>query len=193
LSKGGPGGVGSPGGSGTPESSPPSKLATSLPLDGGGTNFGELSRTELGWQSPGNSPDTSPPSQGGARGGNSEPIQSPPVAPAPARLKPRYDAMLHELYLGAELVKRFTRPAKSQELILAAFQEDDWPPAIDDPLPAQFNQDPKRHLHYTIRNLNRGQKPLRIRFVINGNDETIRWQGVPFERAKSAHGARRGQ
>ena len=98
--------------------------------------------------------------------------------------------MLHELRLGTEIVKRFTRPAPAQELILAAFQEEGWPPAIDDPLPAQFNQDPKRHLHYTIRNLNRGQKPLRIRFFINGNGETICWQIVPQQRAISARRAR---
>jgi hypothetical protein len=82
-------------------------------------------------------------------------------------------------------------PAPAQELILAAFQEEGWPPAIDDPLPSQFNQDPKRRLHYTVRNLNRGQKPIRIRFFINGNGETIRWKLVAPQRAKSARRARK--
>jgi len=103
---------------------------------------------------------------------------------------PHYDAMLHELRLGDELVKSFTRPARAQELILQVFQEEGWPPAIDDPLPSQFNQDPKRHLHYTVRNLNRGQTPLRIRFYINGHGETIRWEVISNQRAISAHRAR---
>ncbi len=94
-----------------------------------------------------------------------------------------------ELRLGDEIVKCFTRPASAQELILAAFQEEGWPPAIDDPLHAQYNQDPKRHLHYTVRNLNRGQSPLRIRFYINGNGETIRWEIVPDQRAMCAPAA----
>ena len=49
-------------------------------------------------------------------------------------LVPRYDAMLHELRLGDEVVKRFTRPAPAQELILKVLEEERWPPAIDDPL-----------------------------------------------------------
>jgi hypothetical protein len=104
---------------------------------------------------------------------------------------PHYDPMLHELRLGDEIIKRFTRPAAAQEFILAAFQEEGWPPAIDDPLPGQLHQDPKRRLHYTIRNLNRGQHPLRIRFFINGNGETIRWQIVAIQRAISARKARK--
>jgi hypothetical protein len=103
---------------------------------------------------------------------------------------PHWDAMLHELTIGSTLVKRFRCPAKAQERILLAFQEDGWPPAIDDPLPTQFDQDPKRRLHYTIRNLNRGQRPLRIRFFINGNGETIRWEVVPQRTAKRAGSAR---
>ena len=108
---------------------------------------------------------------------------------ATSSLVPHYDAMLHELRLGDEIVKCFTRPAPAQELILKVFEEEGWPPAIDDPL-TSANQDPKRHLHYTIRNLNRGQVPLRIRFYINGHGETIRWEVVPHKRAISARPAR---
>ena len=50
-------------------------------------------------------------------------------------LVPHYDAMLHELRLGDEIVKSFTRPAPAQELILAVLEEEGWPPAIDDPDP----------------------------------------------------------
>jgi hypothetical protein len=103
---------------------------------------------------------------------------------------PVWDARLHQLSIGSEIIRRFTRPARAQELILAALQEEGWPSAIDDPLPAQFVQDPRRRLHYTVFNLNRGQDPLRIRFFINGNGQTVRWRVVPLERANCAPRAR---
>lgn len=104
---------------------------------------------------------------------------------------PCWNARLHELSLGRQIVKRFTHPAPAQEMIFSAFEEEGWPAAIDDPLPAQFEQDPKRRLHYTVRNINRGQTPFRIRFFINGNGETVRWRIVPALRAASARRARR--
>jgi hypothetical protein len=132
------------------------------------------------------------------RGGDEPTDPASPVAPPdrvglpePDSHVPSWDARLHELRLGHRLVKRFSRPAPAQEAILSAFEEEDWPPAIDDPLPAQYNQDPKRRLHYTIRNLNRGQKPLCIRFFINGNGETIRWELVSVRRSDKNRSARR--
>jgi hypothetical protein len=104
---------------------------------------------------------------------------------------PVWDMKLHELRLGKRVIKRFTHPAPAQELILSAFQEENWPTAIDDPLTVQFLQDPKRRLHYTIRNLNRAQKPFRLRFFINGNGQTIRWELVRVKRAGDAQSARR--
>ncbi|MFN0053552.1 MAG: hypothetical protein ACKV0T_15340 [Planctomycetales bacterium] len=89
---------------------------------------------------------------------------------------PTWDSTLHELRVGDSLVKRFSHPAPSQELILTVFQEEGWPPAIDDPLPGQFKQDPKRRLHYTIQNLNRAQGTPGIHFFINGNGQSIRWR-----------------
>jgi hypothetical protein len=137
----------------------------------------------------------SPPSQGGASEGqpratstSTNSMRTVPLQSAP-RL-PSWDAKLHELRLGRELIKRFSRPARAQEAILSAFQEEGWPSAIDDPLPAQYNQDPKRRLHYTVRNLNRSQHPLRIRFFINGNGETIHWKIVPERCAKGNGRAR---
>ncbi len=109
------------------------------------------------------------------------------------RLTPKWDGRTHELRLGGRLVKRFKLPAAAQELILAALEEEGWPPAVDDPLPAQLDQDPKRRLHYTVRNLNRGQGPARIRFFINGNGETIRWEIGPAARAKRAASARKAR
>lgn len=95
---------------------------------------------------------------------------------------PTWDGDLHEMWFGGRMIKRFVRPAPAQELILSVFQEEGWPSGIDDPLPAKSCQDPKRRLHYTVQNLNRGQKPQRLHFFINGNGQIVRWQPVTTSR-----------
>src|SRR5882757_5867821 len=55
-----------------------------------------------------------------------------------ASLKPRWDAARRELSLGGRMVKQFHVPARNQELILSAFQKEDWPESIDDPLTGEF-------------------------------------------------------
>ena len=95
---------------------------------------------------------------------------------------PTWDGDLHEMWFGGRMIKRFVRPAPAQELILSVFQEEGWPSGIDDPLPARSCQDPKRRLHYTVQNLNRGQKPQRLHFFINGNGQIVRWQPVAAAR-----------
>src|SRR5262249_6229217 len=47
--------------------------------------------------------------------------------------RPRWDAGARELTWQGGLVKRFQNPARCQELILAAFEEEGWPVRIDDP------------------------------------------------------------
>ena len=89
---------------------------------------------------------------------------------------PVWDAGLHELRLGRRIIKRFRCPAPAQELILAVYEEEGWPPKIDDPLPMTSGIDPKRRLHQTIRNLNRAQRPHGIHFSVNGNGQSIRWE-----------------
>jgi hypothetical protein len=59
---------------------------------------------------------------------------------------------------------------------LSAFEEDRWPPVIDDPLPPKPEQDTKRRLHDTIKALNRNQHRDAIRFHGNGTGEGIRWE-----------------
>jgi hypothetical protein len=54
-------------------------------------------------------------------------------------------------------VKRFRVPALNQELVLAAFEEEGWPPHLDDPLPKDDDTDPTQHLQATIKRLNRHQ------------------------------------
>jgi hypothetical protein len=90
--------------------------------------------------------------------------------------KPTWDGELRELRLGEVIVKRFKQPAGNQELILGAFQEEDWPARIDDPLPPAKGQDGKRRLHSTISNLNRRQENALIHFHGGGNGKSVCWR-----------------
>jgi hypothetical protein len=92
---------------------------------------------------------------------------------------PTWDANLHELTVGPVLVKRFKWPAVNQETLLSAFQEEGWPPRIDDPLPPQPEQDSKRRLHDTIKSLNRNQRQRLLRFKGDGTGEGARWEFFP--------------
>jgi len=88
---------------------------------------------------------------------------------------PRWDRARQELRVGHVIVKQFKVPAVNQERILAAFEEEGWPVRLDDPLPPQADQDPKRRLHDTINALNRNQKCPLIRFMGDGSGQGIRW------------------
>ena len=91
-------------------------------------------------------------------------------------LVPQWDKQRQELRLGRLVVKQFKVPAPNQEMILAAFQEEDWPPRIDDPLPPHPDQDPKRRLHDTINTLNRHQRHRLVHFSGDGTGEGVRWE-----------------
>lgn len=91
---------------------------------------------------------------------------------------PKWDSVRRELRMGGQVVKHFRVPAPNQERVLAAFEEESWPPRIDDPLPPEPELDPKRRLHATINSLNGRQKKRRIRFVGDGTGEGICWEEV---------------
>ncbi|HET6326814.1 MAG TPA: hypothetical protein VFG04_19205, partial [Planctomycetaceae bacterium] len=91
-------------------------------------------------------------------------------------LTPTWDSDRQQLRVGRVIVKEFKVPAANQEAILAAFQEENWVPRIDDPLAPQLNQDSKRRLHDTINSLNRNQKHSLVRFLGDGKGEGIRWE-----------------
>jgi hypothetical protein len=116
-----------------------------------------------------------------ARKGHSgaTPAQAEPdrrIAATGPLLIPQWDKERHELHLGSLIVKHFKLPAPNQETILAAFQEEQWPPRIDDPLPPHQDQDPKRRLHDTINTLNRHQTHPVVRFLGDGTGEGVRWE-----------------
>lgn len=106
---------------------------------------------------------------------NGPPPTVPRATPAPP-LGPRWDSERQEFSLGDQLVKRFKLPSPNQETILMAFEEEEWPPRIDDPLPPHPDLDPKRRLHDTIKSLNRNQKLRLVRFMGDGTGQGIRWE-----------------
>lgn len=95
---------------------------------------------------------------------------------AVAEPRPRWDALRQELTLGAAVVKQFKLPAPNQETILAVFEEENWPPRIDDPLAPQPEQDSKRRLLDTVKCLNRHQRNPLIRFRGDGTGCGVRWE-----------------
>jgi hypothetical protein len=97
------------------------------------------------------------------------------VAHRCAQLAPRWDDQACQLWWGKDLIKTFRRPAINQELVLAALEEEGWPPRIDDPLPPTKHIDPKVRLHDTIKALNRHHAHRIIRFVGDGRARGIQW------------------
>lgn len=104
---------------------------------------------------------------------------SPSVPRTP--VVPHWDADLQELRINGLIVKQFKVPAPNQEMVLAAFEEEHWPTRIDDPLPPQADQDPKRRLHDTIVSLNRSHKHRMLKFMGDGSGEGVRWSLVKDE------------
>jgi len=94
------------------------------------------------------------------------------------RRLPHWDRQCRVLRVGQYVVKQYKRPSPNQEMVLAAFEEENWPPRIDDPLPPQGEQEPKCRLHDTIKWLNRNHEHCLMRFLGDGTGEGVRWQLV---------------
>lgn len=97
---------------------------------------------------------------------------------APQNSVPDWDGEVRELRIDGRIVKRFKWQALNQEAVLNAFQEEDWPPRIDDPLPPHADQDSKRRLADTIKCLNAKQENRLLRFHGDGTGEGITWERV---------------
>lgn len=105
------------------------------------------------------------------------------------RIKPHWDRDRHELRLGSQLIKQFKLPSPNQEVILMAFEEENWPPRVDDPLPHSKKLDAKQRLHDTIKNLNRNQKARLVRFMGDGTGEGVRWEVIATAAASTSRGS----
>lgn len=81
-------------------------------------------------------------------------------------VRPNWDKERRELRFGDATCKRYTRPAKKQWAVLDAFQEENWPPRIDDPLLGKLRYE-------AVRQLNSGLKL--IRFTNDGGGDGICW------------------
>src|SRR5579871_2164570 len=99
----------------------------------------------------------------------------PIAATGSAREAPRWDAKACRLWWRKHLIKEFRRPAANQELVLAALEEEGWPPRIDDPLPPSRHIDPKVRLHDTIKALNRHHLQRILHFGGDGKGRGIQW------------------
>jgi hypothetical protein len=99
----------------------------------------------------------------------------------PRRRKPRqprpvFDANKRELRVGELVSKRFTQASDAQETILAAFQEENWPPSIHDPLTGKAGQEHKQRLRRAVDNLNRRQIEPLLRFRVIRQGTGIAWE-----------------
>jgi hypothetical protein len=104
--------------------------------------------------------------------GSATPVASHAVKPD----RPCWDRDKRMLCWRGELVKRLFGPARHQELILTAFEEDGWPARIDDPLPGGISRTAaRRRLYEAIRNLNRGQGRIKVRFGRDGTGQGACW------------------
>jgi hypothetical protein len=90
--------------------------------------------------------------------------------------KPFWNSSRRELSMDGLVVKRFRVPAKNQEVILCAFEEERWPDQIDDPLPVGDDIDPRTRLHDAINRLNHRQTNHMLQFSGNGNGTGIIWK-----------------
>lgn len=102
-------------------------------------------------------------------------IPQPRFTVIPSAEKPHYDQDRRELWYAGHLIKRYKVPAKNQELILLAFDEEGWPARIDDPLPPTDDIEPKLRLRDTITQLNRHRRTFGLRFHGDGNGRGIKW------------------
>jgi hypothetical protein len=102
-------------------------------------------------------------------------VWGPPTGNGHAHATPRWDAGRRQLWYGERLVKVLRNPARNQETILAAFDEDGWPPRIDDPLPVVPNIHPHERLHEAVRGLNTGRVSGLVEFRRDGTGAGVVW------------------
>ncbi len=89
---------------------------------------------------------------------------------------PEWDQERRDLRLGSVVVKRFRVPAANQQIILSVFQEEGWPPQVDDPLSGVAEHDPKQRLHDTIKALNHHQDHCLMQFFGVGAGRMVGWK-----------------
>ena len=87
---------------------------------------------------------------------------------------PIWTKELRQLSFNNTIIKKYQGPARNQERILSAFEEEHWPQSIDDPLPPLPGVESVDRLNKTIYRLNRSLHPPLIHFSCNGGD-SVQW------------------
>jgi hypothetical protein len=111
---------------------------------------------------------------------------------------PKWNGEVHELLFRGLVVKKFKAPAKNQEAILAAFEEEGWPSHIDDPIPPDPEKDSPQRLHDAVKGLNRHQVNRLLCFHGDGRGEGVIWEpltppNLPKKSDRSVVRAQRGR
>jgi hypothetical protein len=78
------------------------------------------------------------------------------------------------------LVKEFHQPAAAAQRILDAFEEEDWPWRIADPLPPLEGRLQAQRLRKQVYALNRRMTVRRIRFFLDGTGQGLCWELLPL-------------
>lgn len=116
---------------------------------------------------------------GSATLAEARPADEPPslsIASPPGPQPPKWDRDRQELRVGSAVVKRFKIPSPHEETVLAAFEELNWPPRIDDPLPPCDEPSPKWRLQEAIELLNGNQRQHLVRFRTDSTGRGILWE-----------------
>ena len=92
------------------------------------------------------------------------------------RETPCYEEGRRELRIGDRVVKRFTQQSDAQEIIVKAFQEENWCRTLDDPLTGKSGQEAKQRLRTAVANLNRRQRVPLLRFRVIRQGSGIEWE-----------------
>lgn len=95
-----------------------------------------------------------------------------------AVVKPIWNAARQELKFLGKLVKKFSGPSKNQICVLNAFQEENWPDRVFDPMKPKEGVDSRRRLNDTVKGLNNKQRSKLIRFRCDGSGEGVTWEPV---------------
>lgn len=82
------------------------------------------------------------------------------------------------LWWSNRVVKKLRGQAKCQRLVLAALQELNWPPRIDDPLPPSGVTNPKECRRQTVRHLDARHAFPALQFWVAEDGEGISWGPV---------------
>jgi hypothetical protein len=103
--------------------------------------------------------------------------QSPQIKTENPELQaPVWNSTRRELLWNGHVIKCFRSPAVNQQLIVEAFQEENWPTRIDDPLPPLPGKESSRRLNDTIKCLNRHQVNSLLHFRGDGLGNGVIWE-----------------